>query len=242
MLDKGLHNLLRQFISALVLAAMIFVSPLSLSACLSELANELRAQGWREVTFKKKKPNRFLKCGDECIRVDSNNSVSMIVETKSVNLVDGHLLSWEWKIEKPAVKSDVTRRGRDDRALSIYVGFPFDAKTASLAERAARPFIKRKKGPNAPGRMLAYIWAGHGHRGDLYSSPFFGKINKMIVKRNSGDATGVWLKEQVDIFSDHKKAFGTVPTKVTQILISADTDNTKTSNTGFVRKIKFVAR
>ncbi|MBH66997.1 MAG: hypothetical protein CMM58_01455 [Rhodospirillaceae bacterium] len=225
--------------SALGFAAMIFMSPMNLSTCLSQLGDELRAQGWREVTFKKKEANRFLKCGEDCIRVDSNNSVSMIFETKSVNLVDRYLLTWEWKLEKPAVKSDITRRGRDDRALAIYVGFPYDAKTASLAERAARPFIKRKKGPNAPGRMLAYIWAGHGYRGDLYSSPFFGKINKMIVKRNSGDAAGVWLKEQADIVSDHKKAFGTVPARVTQILISADTDNTKTSNTGFVRKIKF---
>ncbi len=229
-------------LSIWVLALVIFASPAGFTACLSELANDLKTQGWREVTFKKKKENRYFSCGDACIRVDTDKSVSMISKAKPVNLQETHVLSWEWKIAKPAVRSDITRRGKDDRALAVYVAFPFDPKTASLAERAVRPFIKRKQGPNAPGRMLAYIWAGHGNRDDLYSSPFFGKINKMIVKRNGNAVTGVWLREEVDIIRDHKRAFGTLPKTISQILISTDTDNTKTSNSGFVRKIEFTSR
>lgn len=228
--------------SAALSALVILISPAFIDVCLGELAHDLKVEGWREVTFKKKKENRFLKCGDACIRVDSDQSVSMISLTKPVNLKERYILSWEWKIAKPAVRSDITRKGRDDRALAIYVAFPFDPKTASLAERAVRPFLKRKQGPNAPGRMLAYIWAGHGDRDDLYSSPFFGKISKMIVKRNSSAVPEVWLREQVDIIKDHKRAFGTFPKNISQILISADTDNTKTSNSGFIRNIKIISR
>ena len=144
---------------------------------------------------------------------------------------------WSWKVLKPVPLSDITSKGRDDRALALYITFPYDPETASLAEKLLRPAVELIEGKKAAGRMLSYIWVGHGNPGDLYQSPFYGEVNAMIIKRNASDPLDKWLNEQVNVVEDYQKAFGSKPKEILELLIGADTDDLAGSSIGLVKNL-----
>ena len=211
-----------------------------ISAAQVNLPLSLQNMGWREVTFDKKVPNKYSPCGSHCVRVVSKSSVSMIARSISNEITAETTLSWSWKISKPVVSSDITVKGDDDRALALYITFPFDSETATLTERVLRPIVELIEGPTAPSRVLSYVWTGYGNPGELYPSPFYGDVNVMMVRRNSTAPLNVWLHEIVNIMEDHKRAFGSKPKRIAQILIGADTDDLQKENIGFVKNIKFL--
>ena len=61
----------------------------------------------------------------------------------------------------------------------------------------------------------------------------------MIVKRNNRSRLGAWLEEKVNVVADYKDVFGGEPKSVSHILISSDTDDTLSFNTGFVKNMQF---
>ena len=218
------------------------LGPLVISAAQINLPLSLQNMGWHEVTFDKKVPNKYSSCGIDCVRVVSKSSVSMIARSISNEITVGTTLSWSWKISKPVVSSDITVKGGDDRALALYITFPFDSETATLTERMLRPIVELIEGPTAPSRVLSYVWTGYGNTGELYPSPFYGDVNVMMVRRNATAPLKVWLHESVNIMEDHKRAFGSKPKRIAQILIGADTDDLQKENTGFVKNIKFLEK
>ena len=148
-------------------------------------------------------------------------------------------MTWEWKVEEPVQISDLTTKGKDDRAVAIYVTFSYDSATASSTERLLRPVIEMTRGNDAPSRVLSYVWSGFGKPDEMVQSPFLGGVNVMIIKRNEAAPNNQWLKEKVNVLNDHQRAFGRKPSPVIQILISADSDDTETSNKVSVRNIGF---
>ncbi|MAH83938.1 MAG: hypothetical protein CBB68_06185 [Rhodospirillaceae bacterium TMED8] len=215
---------------------------LSLDGADITLAPELKTQGWVEITFDGKEPNRFSGCGINCTEIVTDKSVSMIAKSVSVNLSDSPVLKWEWQIQGPVEKSNLAKQGLDDRPVALYVGFPYDARTASFPERMLRPIIETIRGSDAPGRVLSYIWGGAGDIGDFVKSPHFGSIHFMIISQNDASPIGVWVSETQDIVADHKRIFGSKPAKVSHVSLSADSDDTGTTNLARVRNIEFQPR
>ena len=217
----------------------VLLEPISIKAdqANNNLPPDLIGKGWQEIVFEDKVSNRYSSCGDDCVRVVSQSSVSMVGRRVKKALTSTSVLSWDWKILKPAPLSDITLKGSDDRALALYITFPYDSDTASLGERVLRPMVELIEGENAAGRMLSYVWAGHGRRGDLYRSPFHGAANVMIVKRNSSDLVGKWLHEKVNLVEDYERAFDSKPKEILELLIGADTDDLMNSSIGLVRKL-----
>lgn len=205
------------------------------------LLPNLEKQGWEEILFNGKQPNRYDTCGEDCIEIKSDSSVSMIGKQVSINLSQLPFVSWEWKIEGPAIVSDLAKKGKDDRTVALYVTFPYDPATATFSEKLLRPFIEIKRGKDAPGRVLSYVWGGLGKTGDMIKSPYYGDINTMIICRTQSDPVGEWVKERFDIVADYKRAFGTAPRTVSNILLSADSDDLKTVSHAYVRNISFMA-
>jgi len=224
-------------VAILVCAA---TAPLLLSAAETTLPPNLVSDGWQEITFDGKSPNRYAVCGPDCIEVATNSSVSMIAKPVSVDLSHTPYLSWEWKITDPVTPSDLKVKGEDDRPVAVYVAFPYDSETATFAERLLRPAIELLRGADAPGRMLSYVWGGFGKPGDLVESPFFGGVNAMIISRVN-DPVGIWVMERVNVVADHERAFNRTPSHVAHILISADSDDTKTHSQAFVRNLDFAS-
>ena len=207
-----------------------------------ELPLDLMEQGWEQITFDDKQPNRFASCGDGCVEVETDSSVSMIGKEFAIDLSKMPMLNWEWRIENRVVESDLSVKGEDDRAVALYVTFPYDPDTASFSENMMRPFVEIVRGTDAPGRMLSYVWGGFGNPGDMIESPFFGAVNAMIICQNSRAPVGEWVYEETNIIADHERAFGSTPTKVAHILLAADSDDTGGKNRASVRKIMFRAK
>jgi hypothetical protein len=197
--------------------------------------------GWEEIRFDDKTPNAFRSCGKTCIKVETRDSVSMIAKSFPVKLKDMPVLTWEWMIDGPPPQSDLFVKGEDDRAIALYVTFPYDANRASLAEKLFRPFVEIFNGADTPGRVISYVWGGKGQRGDVQESPYLGAAGALMIVRNGDDRVGAWVMERVNVAEDHRKIFGDVPSTVSHVLISSDSDDVGVSGTATVRRISFEA-
>ena len=225
---------------AIVGASLSFVS--SVAGPTVELSRKLKEQGWEHITFDNKQPNRFASCGEDCVDVKTDGSVSMIGKEFDADLSKMPVLNWEWRIENRVVESDLSTKGEDDRAVALYVTFPYDPNAASFSEKIMRPLVEIVRGTDAPSRMLSYVWGGFGNPGDMIESPFFGAINAMIICRNAGAPVGEWVNEEANIIADHERAFGSTPTKTAHMLLAADSDDTGGINRASVRKIMLRAK
>jgi hypothetical protein len=192
----------------------ILATTVSLAAAESGLPSGLATQGWEEITFDGKRSNRYAACGADCIEIVTDSSVSMIGRPVSIDLSQLPILTWEWKVGNPVTISDLTTKGEDDRAVAVYVTFPYDSKTATLTEKMLRPLIELVRGSDAPSRMLSYVWGGFGKPGEVVKSPFFGGVNAIVICRNETDAVGSWIMERFNVVADHERAFGITPSAV----------------------------
>lgn len=199
----------------------------------------LSADGWEEIVFEDKRPNNYTVCGLGCIQIKTNSSVSMIAKPVAINLSRYPVLNWEWKIESIVTPSDLLVKGKDDRAVAVYVTFPYNPNTASLFEKLMRPLLEVWRGSDTPSRGISYVWTALGTPGEIIESPYFGEANVMIVTRNNTDVVKNWVKERVDIVADHERAFGFTPTVAAHILISSDSDDTGTKNQVSVKGLRF---
>ena len=123
--------------------------------------------GWRELEVSGKKANRFVGQPDGSIEVISSSSVSRLYRPLQVDLKATPELAWQWRVDEPVPPTDLTRKGEDDTALTIYVGFPWDPERASFTERLKRPLVEAHRGrgragPRARLRVRRQAAAGRG--------------------------------------------------------------------------------
>ena len=228
--------------SRLVLAAVLTVAVSATALGAIGVPRDLAARHWTEITFDGKPANTYRACGADCVEVSTDKSVSLIAMPRRVNLTRFPKLTWQWKVEGRVAPTDLTTKGKDDRAVALYVTFPYDPDTASLSERLLRPLVELARGKDAPGHTLSYVWSGYGRPGEVVRSPYYGSVNVMIVARNGSAPLGRWLTETVDVAADHLRVFGHPATHTADILIGADSDDTGNRNRAFVRHIAFAAR
>ena len=229
------------FIISIKFLVFFLLVPQSADASENSLHPSLVANGWEEIIFDNKRPNLYTVCGFGCIQTKTNSSVSMIGKLVSVDLSSNPVLNWKWKIEKQLTSSDLSVKGKDDRAIAIYVTFPYNNKTATFFDRLKRPLVEIWRGPNTPSRGISYVWATPGVTGEVISSPYFGESNVIIITRNDKDPVNTWISERVDVVADHVRIFGFAPTVAAHLMISADSDDTEAKNQAFVKELRFTA-
>ena len=206
------------------------------------LGPDLEAAGWEELGVKGKAGNRFVGHPDGSIEVISSSGVSRLYRPIEVDLDATPVLRWRWRVDEPVPPTDLTQKGEDDTALTLYVGFPWDPGAASFTERLTRPLVEAYAGEDAPGRVLAYVFGGNHRRGERVASPHLRSAGALRVLRPADSPTGEWFEERVDLVQDYREAFGEDPPDPTQIAISADTDDTGSTSRGFVEALAFVGR
>ena len=220
--------------------AVLWISPGVAKEAVFVLDHTLKA--WDVITFDNKKPNRFGICGVGCIEAETAASVSIISKPVSIDLAKYPVFSWEWKIDRPVAISDLTVKGKDDRSVAVYVAFPYDPDKANFSEKISRTMIEIFQGSDAPGRSISYVWGGYGNPADVVKSPYYGTVNAMIIGRNQSAPVGDWIIEKMDLVADHKRIYGYVPTTVSHVSISADSDDIGGQRRSFVRNIEFSAK
>ncbi|MEQ8666465.1 MAG: DUF3047 domain-containing protein [Rhodospirillales bacterium] len=236
---KPRHTRVGSGLTTVVGAIVVGLSASVASSSGQGLPAALVEGGWKEITFDGKMPNRYRACGDACIAVETQSSVSMIGRPVTVDLGRERWLNWEWRIEAWPVDTDLSRKGGDDRAIAVYVGFKYDPDSATLAETLLRPFVELSQGADAPGRGISYVWAGGETPESLMRNPYQEATSAIIVTRTADDPIGEWIMESRDVIADYARAFDAEPTGVTHVLISADSDDTGADNAASVRNITF---
>jgi hypothetical protein len=228
---------------AILLPLLTFAAPVAFAApARIPTGPDLQEAGWREVGVSGKPGNRFVGHRDGAIEVASAASVSRLYRAVDPDLAATPVLIWRWRVDDPVPPTDLSQKGEDDTAITLYVGFPWDPAAASFTERLTRPLVEAYAGSDAPGRVLAYVFGGAERRGEVVASPHLRTAGAMRVLRPADSPTGEWFEERVDLVADYREAFGEDPPDPGQIAISADTDDTRSTSRGFVAGLAFVGR
>lgn len=225
--------------------ATAFFMCLLATAAQAQIDSQLREEGWLEFTFEDKKQNNFKQTNQGTIEIHTDKSVSIAYlpyREGAIDLSRTPHLEFEWQFEGQLARTDVSKKGGDDRMLAIYLAFPYQAEHASLKEKLMRPLVVAAKGRDAPGRILTYLWADEPRAGAWFENPYTGKAGYMQVIQNLDRAQTdqkLWYQHKVNIVEDFKDRFGYFPPMPSYIAIGVDSDDTMTRFIGRVRGLGF---
>ena len=233
-------------ISSLFLTGFISIN----NYAFASIDSQMKAAGWQEITFDSLNANHFTlvqpasTLSEQEVRLTSDDSVSVAYfpfDKGVINLAKTPYLAFEWKRYGDAVSTDLSKKGDDDRILSVYLAFAYQPERASLKEKLGRPFLEAKQGKDAPARLLTYLWGGRPATDDWFENPYTGKAGYMKILSRPDEPEGVWLSHKVNVAADFEARFGYPPPRLLYIAVSADTDDTKSSLTAHLRALRFSA-
>ncbi|WP_270933734.1 DUF3047 domain-containing protein [Falsiroseomonas oryzae] len=205
---------------------------------------ELQAIGWRKVEWHGIRPAEFSATPSGGVRVRAQGEGSFIA--RPLQGPPG-CLAWRWRVDAGPPATDLTRRGGDDRAVAISIGFANFAPSAGFALRAQHAVAQASAGQvTLPRSALTYVWGGtgregHGQPGSFFSSPWTPGITKVRVLRPAESQRGQWVEERVDLGADWRAAFGAheVPPML-EIVVSTDVEDTGARVDAQVENIRLV--
>jgi hypothetical protein len=204
----------------------------------------LEAAGWRGAEWQGIAPAEFLAGPGGAIAIRAERQSSFIWRGLPAEVPQGQsqCLSWRWRVEAGPPPTDLTRRGGDDRAITLSVGFVEFGPSVSLGTRAQHALAQAQAGEHRlPRSVLGYVWGGTGQEPKFFPSPWLPGITRLNVLRAANAPRGTWLEERVDLAADWHAAFGagaSVP-PLREIVLSTDTDDTGARLEAVVEGIRF---
>ena len=197
--------------------------------------------GWQEITFSDFTPNRW-GVEDGALTVESDRGSSVLYAAVSADPAQTPMLRWRWRVDAAPAPTDLTRKGGDDRALSLTVGFAYEPEKASFGERMKRMLVETAAGSDAPGRIIALVWGGPLASPDLQPHPYSGDSGAQLFLRAATAPTGAWVEQEVDLAALYRARFGSEPPRVVNLAISSDGDDTGTNVRARIADIRFGTR
>ena len=183
------------------------------------LAEDILFEGWTHQRFGVFGGNSWHQSG-RTLSVESDRDVSLLWRPLPEKLWQARTASWTWNVSISVPPTDLSRKGGDDRNLSLYFIFaPRD-----LATKAHQLGIRNLLG-NADIRVLMYVWGGSHDRNAIVASPYLGARGKTIVLRPAGTGQRA---ETVDLRSDLGRIYGSQDLMLIGLAVSADSDDTET--------------
>lgn len=188
---------------------------------------ELEALGWRKVNWNGIRPAEFAATQSGGVRIRAQGSGSFIARKMRS---EAACLAWRWRVDAAPPATDLTRRGGDDRAIAISVGFAGFGPRAGFALRTQHAVAQAAAGQvNLPRSVLMYVWGGTGQEGQggFFPSPWSSGITQIRVMRPASAPVGQWVEERVDLGGDWRAAFGATETPpMVELMVGTDTDDT----------------
>jgi len=176
-------------------------------------------KSWKEQRFSMLSSNDFALNGDS-LGVKSDGTVSLLWTSLPETIWDKRQATWEWAVERSVPATDLSRKGGDDRNLSVYFIFLPEDAAKGAQRKGVRALLN-----NPDARVLMYIWGGAHARGEMLPSPYLGSRGRSIIQRGAGIGTA---SERVDLARDHRRAFGEEPQSLVGLAVSSDSDDTGT--------------
>jgi hypothetical protein len=225
--------------------AVLLVAPLLGGAASSGTAPpELEAAGWRKAEWHGIRPAEFTATPTGGVRIRSQGQGSLI--TRPMTGAPA-CLAWRWRVDAGPPPTDLARRGGDDRAIAVSIGFTGFGPGAGLALRTQHAVAQASAGQRSlPRSVLSYVWGGTGREAagspsGFFSSPWTPGITQVRSLRTADAARGQWVEERVDLGADWRAAFGgpDVPPML-EIVISTDVEDTGVRVDAQVENIRLV--
>lgn len=205
---------------------------------------ELEAAGWRKAEWHGIRPADFTATPGGGVRIRGDAQGSFIARPMPG---PPSCLAWRWRVDAGPPPTDLTRRGGDDRAIMVSIGFSGFAPGITLALRAQHAMAQLGAGQiTLPRSAIGYIWGGTGREGashpqGFFPSPWTPGITQLKVLRAADAPRGQWMEERVNLGTDWRAAFGgaEVPTML-ELVVSVDVEDTNSRVDAQVENIRLV--
>lgn len=206
--------------------ALVLLAPLLLGqASFLPTPPPLEALGWRKGGWAGLAPARFDALPGGGLRIAAAGQGSFVWRPLQG---EAGCLAWRWRVDSGPPATDLTRRGGDDRAIAITVGFAGWPPGASFGQRAQHALAQAAAGDHPlPRSMLTYVWGGTGQEPARFASPWMGGLGQVRVLRPAATPPGRMHAERVDLAADWRAAFGGPPPPLQEIAIGTDADDTR---------------
>lgn len=193
-------------------------------------------EGWQEVQLDDRiTPNTFDALtwdGVPALRVQSDNSMSLLARPIDVDLARTPLLCWSWRIDAPLKTADMTTKSGDDYAARLYVSLALPEAEKGFLLNAQLAMARAIWGPHVPDAAINYVWDNRQPVGTERPNAYTDRTTMVVVQSGAARAGG-WVNESRQLLKDVSRLYSPNATPV-QIAITADTDNTgETATAGF---------
>jgi hypothetical protein len=198
----------------------------------------LRAAGWQKGGWPGIKPAIFEALPDGGLRITGVGQGSFVWRT--VAQADA-CLYWRWRVDQGPPPTPLNRKGGDDRAIAITVGFDGWPPDVGIFQKAQHAMAQAMAGDHRlPRSMIAYVWGGSGQEPRPFVNPYVNGLGKVYIRRAADAEKARWFDEKAEITRDWRAAFkgATVP-PVLEIVIGTDVDDTNARLDARIERIRF---
>jgi len=148
--------------------------------------------------------------------------------------------TWRWRVDQGPPPTPLDRRGGDDRAIALAVGFDGWPPGVTMWQRAQHAMAQAIAGQHRlPRGVLIYVWGGTGREPARFASPYLAGLGQVQVLRPADAARGAWITERANLAADWRAAFGGPPPPLLELAISTDADDTRAAVDARVEAIRF---
>ena len=206
---------------------------------------DLERLGWRKVRWQGIEPPQFQVTPQGGVRVQGRGQAAFVHRPLPGQAT---CLAWRWRVDAGPPPTDLRRKGGDDRALALTVGFTDYGPNAGIAARAQMAMAQAVAGDHRlPRSTLSYVWGGTGQEAagaprGFFTSPWSTHTSRVRIMHPAQARRGQWVEEKVDLGADWRAAFGgnAVPALL-EVAIGTDVDDTNSPIDAQVENIRLVA-
>ncbi len=218
------------------IAALLAAAPCAAAAAEPvPFGPSLERNGWRTLTFRGLPPVEFSAPGASRLDIVSDRAASVIWRELPPGLAASRQADWRWRALSGPPATDLSARGRDDRAIAVYFVFARD-EAAARSARGASSLTSAMWWSS--GSALVYVHGGTGERGQIVPSPHMGASGRLIIRQPGGRGGEAWLSETVDLAADFRRAFGKEPGPLVGVAVSSDSDDTGTRTVASIEGLR----
>ena len=176
-------------------------------------------QSWQALTFRRIPATQYT-LGGARLGILAERSSSVIYRSVSPSAQGATTARWSWSVSESVPPTDLSRRGGDDRNISVY----FVVMDAASAARLAPDTSLTRLMANRSARILIYVWGGSHAPGSIVPSPYTRGRGVSVIRRAAGTGSHT---ESVDLQADHARAFGSRYEALVGLAVSSDSDDTQ---------------
>lgn len=139
----------------------------------------------------------------------SNRSASGWGVEQTIDVAETPRLAWEWHVDQlPTLNAPEQSKAGDDYAARVYV-------------------IRKGSFGLLSTQSLVYVHSQERQVGDIWDSPYTGKVKMMAVSNGPG---GQWQSFERDLAADWQQAFGKSLDELDAVAFMVDSDNSESQS------------